>query len=513
MNKCKGWLAGGTFELLEPLFTTEFFFKLPVRRYLLFATLTLLTGFWPLIGIAQKVKSIPFSYLPEQGEDRYNLRVPRKALPLPAGVGFVILAHQSAGGYAVERYDTELKRIWSTPVPVAAGETVEAFSRGPAQVWVVIHHTDEAEQNLTVQPVSLDGGQVGPRKVVVTAPSRDRRPGVAVSPDGTRLLAYRYFTRDEQVKTMQATLFDQNLSQTLARTYDFRDLGDFFSPGVHLANDGTQYVTLIGSGMKQLTVRRYAAVAADLAVRVLGVPVGGVFEGRLVTIRDARFQVLPDGRLYAAALCADYETGDYRSLKTVRFDFSGPGDVKAAQEVRFTPAYLAEVTEATGTAPGRLEDIYLADMLLTDEQRLVVIAEKHFEEGGPTLPVRARELHLFGYNEFLSPTWHHILAKDQVAPAVDAYTGIGFRAAAFGDDIQLLTLETLDKKSDLYLRRVAGRSGTISAPQRLKLGVADDQQLAYVKDFTTWIDAKTIIGVSRPNKKSAALQLNKVSVK
>ena len=482
---------------------------------LVFFLLTLLAGTRPGAVVAQKVQSAPFSYLPEQGEDRYNMRVPRKSLPLPGGAGFVILAHQSAGGYAVERYDAELKRQWSAAVPVAAGETVEAFSRGPAQVWVVIHHADESGQSLTVQPVSLDGGQLGPRRVVVTALARDRRPGVAVSPDGARLLAFRYFTRNEQVKSMQATLFDQNLSQTIARTYDFRDLGDFFSPGVHLANDGTQYVTLIGGGMKQLTVRRYAAVAADNAVRVLSVPVGGTFEGRAVTIRDARFAVLSDGRLYAAALCADYQTGDYRSLRAVRFDFTGPGDLKIAPEVLFTPAYLGEIAQATGVgaSPARLTDLYLADLLLTDERRLIVIAEKHFEEGGPTLPVHARELHLFGYNEYLSPAWHRLLAKDQVAPAVDAYTGIGFRAAAFGPDVQLLTLETLDKKSDLYLHRLNGQTGVVGAPQRLRLSVADDQQLAYVKDFTAWLDAKNIIGVSRPNKKSAALRLNKISIK
>lgn len=486
-----------------------------MRCSFLFAALTLLAGALPETLLAQKVKSAPFSYLPEQGEDRYNQRVPRKTLPLPGGAGFVILAHQSAGGYAVERYDANLKRLWSAAVPVAAGETVEAFSRGAAQVWVVIHHADEAGQNLTVQPVSLDGGQLGPRKVVVTALPRDRRPGVAISPDGARLLAFRYFTRNGQVKSVQATLFDQNLSQTIARTYDFRDMGDFFSPGVYLANDGTQYVTLIGSGMKQLTVRRYAAVAADNAVRVLSVPVGGTFEGRPVTIRDARFAVLADGRLYAAALCADYQTGDYRSLKAVRFDFTGPGDLKIAPEVRFTPAYLTEVGKLAGAgpAPARLTDLYLAELVLTDERRLIVIAEKHFEEGGPTLPVHARELHLFGYNEYLSPAWHSLLPKDQVAPAVDAYTGIGFRAAAFGPDVQLLTLETLDKKSDLYLRNINGVTGAIGVPQRLKLSVADDQQLAYVKDFTTWIDAKNIIGVSRPSKKSAALRLNKVSLK
>ena len=106
-----------------------------------------------------------------------------------------------------------------------------------------------------------------------------------------------------------------------------------------------------------------------------------------------------------------------------------------------------------------------------------------------------------------------ILAKDQVAPGADGYTGIGFRAAAFGNDVHLLTLETLEKKSDLYLRRISGQNGAISKPLRLKLSVADDQQLAYVKDFTTWLDAQNIIGVSRPSKKSAALRLNKVTVK
>jgi hypothetical protein len=53
----------------------------------------------------------------------------------------------------------------------------------------------------------------------------------------------------------------------------------------------------------------------------------------------------------------------------------------------------------------------------------------------------------------------------------------------------------------------------LSAPERLKLNVADDQNLAYVKDFSTWLGEKTIIGVSRPNKKSKALQLNKIAVK
>ena len=472
---------------------------------------------WALVGSAapasaQKVKSAPFSYLPEPGTDRYDMRVPNKTLALANGAGFVVLAHQSAGGYTVERYDADLKKQWSTTIPITPGETLEAFGRGPQQALVVLHHKDDSGQHLAVVAVNLQSGQKAPAKVVMTAAPRDRRPGVSISPDGTRLLAFRYLTREQQVKSIAATLFDQNVNKLEEKTYDFRDQGDFFSPAMHVANDGTQYVTLISDGMKKLTVRRYPA-GPSAEIKVLGVPVGGTFGGKAVTIRDARFTVLGDGSLYAAALCADYATGEYYSLKVVKYDFSGPGDMKFSPEFRFTPAYLAEVTKASGLDVKRLDDIYLGELLLTAEKQLVVVAEKHFEEGGSEAPVHARELHLFGYNEYGAPTWHSIVAKDQVAPAVDSYIGIGFRAAVFGNTVQLLTLENINKKSDLYLRRVNAQTGVVSAPERLKLNVADDQSLAYVKDFTAWLGEKAIIGVSRPSKKSAALQLNKIAVK
>ena len=472
---------------------------------------------WALAGVAgqaaaQKVKSVPFSYLPEQGTDRYDMRVPTKTLPLADGSSFVILAHQSAAGYAVERYDADLKKQWSTTIPVGPGETLEAFGRGPQQALVVVHRQDASGQNLTVVPVNLQTGQKGSAKVVMTAPARDRRPGVSISPDGTQLLAFRYFTHAQQVKSIAATLIDQNLAQLQQKTYDFRDLGDFFSPAVHVANDGTQYVTLVSDGMRKLTVRRYPAGNSP-EIKVLGVPVGGTFGGKAVTIRDARFKVLNDGSLYAAALCADYKTGEYYSLKVVKYDFSGTGDMKFSPEFRFTPAYLAEVSKANGVDVNRLQDVYLGELLLTAEKQLVVVAEKHFEEGGEAAPVSARELHVFGYNEYGQPTWHSIVAKNQKAPAVDGYTGIGFRAAVFGNTVQVVTLETISKKSDLYLRRISAQTGVVSPPERLKLSVADDQQLAYVKDFTAWLNEKTIIGVSRPSKKSAALQLEKIVVK
>ena len=482
------------------------------QRAFLIGLTGLLLGSGAAPASAQKVKSAPFSYLPEQGTDRYDMRVPHKTLALADGSGFIILAHQSAGGYAVERYSTDLKKQWSTTIAVAPGETLEAFGRGPQQALVVLHHKDESSQNLAVVAVNLQSGQRGPAKVVMSAPARDRRPGVSISPDGTRLLAFRYLTREQQVKSIAATLFDQGVTKLEEKAYDFRDQGDFFSPAVQVANDGTQYVTLISDGMKKLTVRRYPAGKSP-EIKVLGVPVGGTFSGRPVTIRDARFAVLGDGSLYAAALCADYQTGEYYSLKVVKYDFGGSGDMKFSPEFRFTPAYLAEVAKASGLEAKRLDDVYIADMLLTPEKQLVVVAEKHFEEGGSEAPVHARELHMFGYNEYGAPTWHSIVAKNQVAPAVDSYTGIGFRAAVFGGTVQLLTLESINKKSDLYLRRVNAQTGVVSAPERLKLNVADDQQLAYVKDFTAWLSEKSIIGVSRPSKKSAALQLDKIVTK
>jgi hypothetical protein len=357
------------------------------------------------------------------------------------------------------------------------------------------------------------GGQKGAPVVLVTAAATERRPAVRLSPDGTRLLAYRYETSDQQIRSLVGSLYDQKLTKILDRTYDFRDLGDFFSPNVLLANDGTQYVTLLSDRMRRLTVRRYSATAgASAPTAVLGAPVGGVFEGQPITIRDAKFSLLPDGQLYAAALCANYNTGELTSLKVVRFDFEA-NQLKMAPELPFSAAYLAEASKATGTQTKRLEDIYLADMLLSEDKNLIIIAERHFEEGGSDQPVHARELHLFGYSSFVTSTWHLILPKDQVAPAVDSYTGIGFRAAVFGEDLQLLTLENIAGKSDLYLRHIQARTGVLTPPQRLKLNVADDQQLAYVKDFTTWLGPKEIIGISRPSKKSAALQLNDVKLK
>lgn len=459
---------------------------------------------------AQKVKSAPFSYLPERTEDRYNQRVPNKTLPLPAG-GFVILAHKSASEYAVERYDADLKRQWSASLPLTADQAIDAFAVGGGQVVAVVYQKEGPSQTLSAQPINLSNGQKGVATKLVDTSVRNRRPGVAFSPDGTHLVAWQYVTRNEQIRAISANVYDTKLTKIKTRSYDFSDQGGFFSTTVHVGNDGAQYVTLVSDEMKKLTVRRYRNDNTD--IKVMSVAVGGTFGGKVVNVFDSRFRLLPDNTLYAAAICNERVSGLYHSLKVVKFDFSGEGDMKFAPEFRFTPEYLAEVNKASNGSSKRLEDVYLTDLLLTDEKQLVVVAEKKYEEGGDDSPGHSRELHLFGYNEFQSPTWHSVIGKDQVAPATEGFSSIGYRAAVFGSEVQILTWEKLKNKSDLYLRRVNAQTGVVQEPKGLGLNVASDQNPSYVKDFTAWLDPKTVIGISRPSKKSAALMLNKIVVK
>lgn len=464
----------------------------------------------PYTGLAQRVKSVPFAYLPDQLYDRYNQRLAQKTLALPNG-DFLILTHKAATGYSVERYDADLKHQWSSDLPLNAEESIEGFSRSAGVATVVLYQKTSAAQTLLGFTLDLKTGQKSAVQKLTETGLRDRRPSVAFSPDGTKTVAWRYLTRNQQIQAISATVYDEKLTKLKAQTYDFHDQGAFFSTTVSIGNDGAQYVTLISDGMKKLAVRRY--LNDNTAVKVLSVAVGGVFGGKEVMVFDAKFSLQPNNVLYAAVITTERETGLYHSLKVVKFDFAGEGEMKFAPEVSFSTDYLTEVNQATQTTTKRLEDIYLSQLLISEDKQLTVIAQKQYEEGGENSPVHSRELHLFGYNEFLTPAWHTIVPKDQVAPPAEAFTSVGFRAAVFGPDLQLLTEESIKGKSDLYVRHVDIITGVVQEPKGLGLKVANDQNLAYVKDFTAWADAKTIIGVSRPSKKSAALMLNKIVVK
>ncbi len=461
-----------------------------------------------------KVKSVPFAYVPDPSADPYAERLPNKLLPLPDGT-FLLLTRRTAQEYAVERYaNTDLKLRWSCVVPLAVGESIDAFATSADAAVLLTYRADgtTGEQTLAGFRIELASGQRTDRKPVLTA-AKGRRLNGSFSDDGTKLVAYETRTRQNQLSELQTVVFDQSFKELTRTVVDLRGAGGSASATVRVSNAGEQYVGLQTDGGIKLTIRRYPLKGTE--AQVLGVPVGGVYGGQKVYIFDTIYRFDQDGALYAAAICMNEESGEYYSLKVVKFDFQA-NDIRYAEEIRFDPKYLAELTAsasaAGATAPERLADTYLSDLLLTPEKQVVVVLERK-EEEGETAPHFAKELLVFGYNEFGRPTWHGALWKNQQAPAAEGYSGIGYRAHVQGTTLHLITLETKGKVTDLFDHPFSALTGKPFPVRPLGLNVAPGQAVNHVKDFTTWLDAKTLLAVSRPAKKSATLTLNKIVLK
>ncbi|GEO02974.1 hypothetical protein AAE02nite_06380 [Adhaeribacter aerolatus] len=460
-----------------------------------------------------RTRSVPFSYLPDQTEDQYNQRIKQKTLPVGTA-GFIILSKKAAGIYAVEFYSNELKKIWEAALPLSATEEVEAFARNTENALVLIHRKNQetATQGLIGYAIDLKTGKKSEIKKLAEAPLKSRRLGAAFSEDGTKLVTYNYLQQQSGLKAIQATIFDGSLNKVQERTYSFQDLAGIQSANVKIDNAGHQYVALINNNATRLSVRRYNQAGPE--IKGMDIQVGGVFEGKKVYVLDTFFALQQDSSMFAAATVADEKTGDFYSLKVIKFDF-GSGDMKYAPEFRFTPQYIADINKLNKTgspAVKRLSDIYLSEIVVSPDKNVLVMAEKKYNEG-PKLPFAAREIHLFSYDEFLNPTWHSILNKSQIAPASEGFTGISYKANLAGNELQLITLETLNGKTDLFSRKINMKDGTTAAPQPLKLNVSTNQPLAYLKDFTAWLNENTLVAVFKPSRKSKALQLSKIIIK
>ncbi|WP_192822995.1 hypothetical protein [Rufibacter sp. LB8] len=458
---------------------------------------------------AQKIKSVAFSYAPETTGDLYNQRIPRKAFPV-GGADFVILSRKSADAYAVERYGADLKTKWSSPIALLRQETVEAFSVNGTTALVITHRllADQGSQALYARLIDLTTGKEVQQKKLQEAPSKSRRLNVALSEDGSKLVTYHTITQDEQLQSMQAQVFDASLQKLRDRLYDFRTSQGQVSARVMIDNAGFQYVTLLTDNAMRLSVRRYNN--QDNEIKVMEVMVGGVFNGVKMYVIDAFYKVQQDSSLYAAVLVAEENTGTYQALKMVKFDYT-INNMRFADEFQFTPAFTQKLNQATGAE--RMEDIYLSDILVSAEGHSLIMAEKKFTEGGETSPYHARELLLFAYDEYQKPTWNSVILKKQTAPSQEGFSGISYRANLFGNRLQLLTLETLKGKTDLYNRSLHLLTGAAEPPKAVGLNVANDMEVAYAKDFTTWLDERTIITVTRPSKASAGLRLSRLTFK
>jgi hypothetical protein len=458
--------------------------------------------------------AVPFSYLPDNTEDQYNQSIRSKTLPLGAD-GFVILSKSKPGEYAVERYNAVLKKSWSAAIPLTGSETVEAFLHNEEAALLVTHRDNgNGQQELYAHRIDLRNGQKTQPTLLLAAPTDARKAGIATSPDGTKLLAYRYsVTGNQVVQGISGSLYDGKLQKIKDTEYNLRDLRNIVSAEVIVNDAGDQFISLISENMDRLTVRQYTLKSPD--AKGMSVLVGGIFEGKKVYIMDSKYALQPNGNLYGVVLTADEKTGEYYSLKAVKFDFANE-DMVFAEEFRFTPEYLASVNslDKSGAAKAsRLEDIYLTDLILTPEEKLVVIAEKKYMEGGENSPYYAKEMHLFAYDQYMGTAWSSVLMKNQKAPADEAFAGISYRYNLAGSTLHLLTLEELGGKNDLYLRRIDTNTGKAEAPKAAGLNVAKGENTAYVKDFTAWLTEKDLVIVVRPSKKANSLQLRRLYIK
>ncbi|ALI99273.1 hypothetical protein [Rufibacter tibetensis] len=462
----------------------------------------------PLVQ-AQKIKSAAFTYAPEAAGDQYNQRIPKKAFTV-SPTEFVILSRKSDNNYAVERYGTDLKAAWSTNVSLLGYETVEAFSQNKQTVLLITHRvlTDQGSQALYGRLFDVNSGKEIKQTKLLEAPSRSRRLAVTTSADGSKIVAYHSVTKNEELKSIQATVYDASLTKIKDRTYDLNGAGIQVSAQVQVDNHGNQFVSILTNNSMRLSVRRYNN--RNNEIKVMEVMLGGVFNGENMYVMDTHFQLHQDSSLYAAVLVAEEKTGDYRSLKMVRFDYAA-GNMRFAEEFQFTPEFTAQLGKATGTA--RLQDIYLSDILISTEGQTLVIAEKKYTDGGENSDYHAKELLLFAYNEFLQPTWNSAVVKNQTAPASEGFAGISYNAHLVGNRLQLLTLETIKGKTDLYTRSIHLLTGASEPPKAVGLNVANDKQVAFVKDFTTWLDERTITAVNRPSRASAGLRLSRITFK
>lgn len=460
-----------------------------------------------------KVKAVPFTFFPDQIKDQYNERLTQKTIMVNAS-DFIILSRSSETGYRLGYFKADLKQSWQTAIPVAENEDIEAFTFNNQNALVLKHQNGSAtgNQSLYAHLVDLKTGAQVQTKKILEAPAKSRRIDTAISPDGAKLIAYQYIYQQDQLKAIEATIYDANLNKLKEQIYSLRDLVNLHSAQVQIDNAGNVFLFMSTNKATRLLVRRYNLASNE--PKSLDAQVGGLFDGRTTYMLHSKLILQPDDLVYAAVICADEKTGEYQSLKIIKFDFKA-NDLVLAPAFKFTLPYLADINKLR--KPGevkvnRLEDIYLSDLIVTPDNQLLVIAEKKYNEG-PKLPFVAKEMHLFAYDEFINPTWHAIINKNQAAPATEGFSSISYKSQVFGDNFYILTLETHTGKTDLFNRKINIKTGATSEPKAMGLNFSREKNLIYLKDFTAWLNEKNIITIIKPAQKPALWQLSKLTFK
>ncbi len=452
-----------------------------------------------------------FNYFPEKSESQFNQQVVHKTLKLSQD-DFIILNRQDPTNYTLEKYNARLKKSWQTGITLSINETIEAFFSSNSTAILITHRKDKTTQQLYGHQINLVSGQKQEPVLLLEAPAKDRKISIAHSNDGSKILAYRYQTNaHQQIQDISSILYDATFNKIKDTNYNLSDLTGILSTDVKVSDNGEQYVALISDNMNRLTVRQYSHQVKE--VKIMSVLVGGVFDGQKVYILDSKFKLMPNNILYGAVMTADEATGNYYSLKTVKFDFEA-NDMVFAEEFKFTQSYVDKVVGIVkNNQTSRLEDIYLTDLLLSADNQLIVIAEKKYTDGGENAPYYAKELHLFTYDEYMDYAWNSVLVKSQEAPASQAFSSISYTSDVTNNTLRILTLENQQNKQDLYLRKIDTTTGRSITSKALGLNLANDKNLAYVKEYTRWLSDNSLIVAARLNKKPSGFRLIHVELK
>lgn len=457
----------------------------------------LLSGLAP-VWAQQITKSAAFPYQADLQENHYTPRVKQKTLVLDE-TSFIVLNKKAAQDYRITYYLSDLQKEWETTLTLADKETLEAFSHNDLFALILTRRSAAAGSGPSIYGMLIDlrNGKKGPSKKLLEAPAGNRRIGTVLSDDGTKLLAYYQVHQQSQLESMVTVLFDGKLNKLKSYTHSFRDLDNMQLAGVHMTNTGTQYISLMARQPGTLAMRRYSPKEGQH--QTLKIQIGGMSGEHQVYVRDAFFAVQPDNQAYAAVLCADDKTGAYHSLKVLRFDFNGK-EIKSSPGFMFSPQYLSQGNKAPAEP---LEDIYLTDLIVSAPKDLLVITEKKYQQR-PGKPFVAKEMRFFAYDSFLNPTWNTVIDKHQTAAADAGFSSISYKGQLWGSELNLLTLEQIKGRTELFRRKINLKTGVIAPPNPLGLLVNEAAGLTYLKDFTIWFNKNNILTVLKPRGSSTA---------
>ena len=450
---------------------------MPVKRFstfLSFCTFLITTALGQ--SSTDRLKTIPFRFDTNQDEASFHPTMEQKALKLTDKT-FAILSKTSSSNFSIESYNDNLTRLWSTPISLGLDEVPEVFNVSDKYVYLLTYKMVKTEGAQRIYAYYFDkktGTRIG-QKTLMSAPSKGRKIGITCSENGSVVMVYQHITPNRVISGTRAFVYNSEFKQIKEQVYEFDDLNVSFDPMPRVDNDGNQYLAFITDDYRKIRIRKFTP-RTDVYGELTQI-IGGVFDGTDIYIFDHLLKLDSSGKVYFAAITVEDSTMLYYSLKVTRFDFD-KYEVHMPEEFKFSQRYLDSMPyykPAPGQKRGSIVDTYLSDLIITPENDIIMIAEKRYTmdefHGGHV----GKEMLLFRYNEFMGYEWLINIDKDQFASHYQFYSGLGFKSAYYPENVQLVTFEKINNRTDVYLRTVSRVNGTYRPAEALNIISPYDQ--------------------------------------